>query len=133
MAMFPEANGGNSWRPPWRHADGAHVALVVATNGTEPELLAKRGVQVDAAVRDWLSDWLRAYRDRLTPADLGDEVTFLYALLTLPLPTQADGRVASDLGVLEAGFGSDPAGPEDSPAIPLEALLHRAIMGLSSE
>jgi hypothetical protein len=117
------------WTPPWRMLDEAPFALVAISlaQGFEISITSTRNEgDVDASA-SWICQWLHAWLLKLSGDSRTDcDYTFIYLLFD-PSQGKPSGLVDGK-GVLEIGYGSDPAGPPSGKLATLEGLVH-AICG----
>jgi hypothetical protein len=114
-----------TWEPPWRTLDQASGYLVVASRAGGVEVVF-RSVAGSSVSRPWMSDWLRRFAVTPPHNAIDDETSFFYVLFGDPEGATADGLV-DGVAVIECGYGTQPAGPEDGTDSSLATLTSIAL------
>ena len=114
------------WRPPgWElSAHAAGYWIINQPDGQSVHLEVGEGVDREA-VRTWLAQWLRAWREGGLPSPGRPEEESSCATLWVTVDSAGEG-----FGVESFGFG--PFGPGPAAPVPLETLVQAAIDDLSS-
>lgn len=79
-----------------------------------------------AKFSSWVAEWLSEYVSKIPEDVRQNEASFIYILAASPL-CEPDGSVRGDVGVIEIGHGSDPAGPPEGICLPFLSLATQMI------
>jgi hypothetical protein len=118
-----------AWRPPYQSPGVPHAVMAATTDESDAQLfwLPSGSAELETFARQFLED----YVSRLSESDLSSEVSFVYVVFSRqPEPSDTDMRIGQGTPVMEVGFGSPPAAPEEWPLVELRTLLAFAIQEL---